>query len=74
MSELFVYSARRPADARWVYDDPSGVPDWPLVLSDELREAVEAAAAREGLTTQMWLAAVISRAVLSRAARTPSPA
>ena len=44
-------------DARWTYDDPSGVPDGPLTLEvpEQLRGPVELAAAREGVTAAVWV-------------------
>jgi hypothetical protein len=51
-----------PADARWVYDDPSGVPEAPLTLEvpASLRPGVERAAAGAGLTPTAWLVAHLS--------------
>lgn len=51
-----------PADGRWVYDDPSGVPETPLTLQipETLRPGVEAAAAGAGLTPTAWPAAHLS--------------
>jgi hypothetical protein len=57
-----------PSDARWSYDDPSGVPEAPLSvrLPDTLRGGVELAAAREGLTPSEWLIATVTRGLLPR--------
>ena len=48
-----------PADGRWVYEDPSGVPEAPLTLEvpASLRPSVERAAAGAGLTATQWLVA-----------------
>lgn len=62
MSDLLI-RAGLSRDARWSYDDPSGVPDTPLEVSlpEPLRGGVETAAAREGLSPTQWLAALVSR-------------
>jgi hypothetical protein len=64
MSDIFI-RASLPGDARWAYDDPSGVPEAPLALRvpDTLRGGVEQAAAREGVSPAAWLAALVSRAL-----------
>ncbi len=51
MSDLII-RALPPRDARWSYDDPSGVPEAPLAVSlpQPLRGGVETAAARAGLS------------------------
>ena len=51
-----------PSDTRWVYDDPSGVPEAPLTLEipESLRPGVETAAAGVGLTPREWLLAHVS--------------
>ena len=51
-----------PSNARWVYDDPSGVPEGPLTLEipESLRPRVESAAAGVGLTPREWLLARVS--------------
>ena len=51
-----------PADGRWVYEDPSGLPEAPLTLQvpESLRPGVETAAAGAGLTPTEWLAAHLS--------------
>jgi hypothetical protein len=72
MSELEL-RLNAPAEPRWTYDDPSGVPDWSLVVPEDLREEIAEAAAREGLTPAAWLAAVVARAGLARRAHRPSP-
>ena len=58
-----------PSDARWTYEDPSGVPDGPLSLEvpEQLRVPVELAAARDGVTTADW----VIRAVRSSLRPTP---
>jgi hypothetical protein len=45
----------------WVYDDPSGVPEAPLMvsLSEPLRGSVELAAASVGLSPAEWLARIV---------------
>jgi hypothetical protein len=57
-----------PSDARWSYDDPSGVAETPLSVRvpDTLRGGVEHAAAREGLTPSEWLITLVTRGLLSR--------
>jgi hypothetical protein len=64
MSDILI-RASLPGDARWTYDDPSGVPEAPLALHvpDTLRGSVEHAAAREGLSPAAWLAELVSRAL-----------
>ncbi|HEY5058440.1 MAG TPA: hypothetical protein VII51_05430 [Gaiellaceae bacterium] len=54
-----------PADGRWVYDDPSGLPDEPLALRVPagLRGDVETAAARAGVTPGEWLIRLVSRSL-----------
>ena len=48
-----------PADGRWVYEDPSGVPEEQLTLriSEALRPGVETAATGAGLTPTASLVA-----------------
>ena len=67
MSDILI-RASVPNDARWSYDDPSGVPETPLTVRvpDTLRGGVERAAAREGLTPSEWLIAFLTRGLLSR--------
>ena len=50
-------------DARWTYDDPSGVPEAPLevCVPEPLRTGIETAAARDGLTPTDWLLSLVSR-------------
>jgi hypothetical protein len=64
MSDLLI-RANVPRDARWVYDDPSGVPEAPLELRlpQPLRGSVETAAAREGLSAAQWLTALVYRSL-----------
>jgi hypothetical protein len=53
-----------PADPRWAYDDPSGVPDEAAVtvhLSEPLLESVREEAARYGVTPAAWLLALVQR-------------
>ena len=49
MSDILI-RASIPSDARWSYDDPSGVPEPPLAVRvpETLRGGVERAAARDG--------------------------
>jgi hypothetical protein len=51
-----------PADGRWVYDDPSGVPEAPLTFQvpESLRPGVERAASGAGLTPTEWLLSHLS--------------
>ena len=65
MSDLIIRSMP-PRDARWSYDDPSGVPEAPLEVSlpQPLRGGVETAAARAGLSPSQWLTALVSRSLL----------
>jgi hypothetical protein len=53
------------SDAHWVYDDPSGVPELPFTVSlpEPLREPVEHAAARAGISPSDWLALAVSRSL-----------
>lgn len=64
MSGLII-RALPPRDARWSYDDPSGVAEAPLEvrLPQPLRGGVETAAAREGLSPSQWLTALVSRSL-----------
>jgi hypothetical protein len=64
MSDLIIRSMP-PRDARWSYDDPSGVPDSPLEVSlpQPLRGSVETAAARAGLSPSQWLTALVTRSL-----------
>ncbi len=54
-----------PADGRWVYEDPSGVPEEPLAIRvpETLRSGVETAAARDGLTPTAWLLGLVTRSL-----------
>jgi hypothetical protein len=57
-----------PADPRWVYDDPSGLPEEVAVtlhLPEPLLESVRAEAARRGVTPTGWLLDLVDRAVHS---------
>jgi len=56
---------RLKSKTHWVYDDPSGVPEGPLLVSlpEPLRVPVEAAAANAGVTPADWLASVIRRSL-----------
>jgi hypothetical protein len=67
MSDILI-RASIPSDARWSYDDPSGVSEAPLTVRvpDTLRGGIERAAAREGLTPSEWLIAFVTRGLLSR--------
>lgn len=63
-----------PADGRWVYEDPAGVPEAPLTLEvpETLRPGVERAAVGAGLTPTEWLVAHLStslRPAITKAAR-----
>ena len=51
-----------PGNARWTYDDPSGVPEPPLAMHvpERLRSNVEIAAARDGLSPTEWLLALVT--------------
>jgi hypothetical protein len=51
-----------PADGRWYYEDPSGLPEPPLFVQvpESLRPGVETAAAGAGVTPTEWLVARIS--------------
>jgi hypothetical protein len=66
MSDMLI-RASMPRDARWSYDDPSGVPETPLtvLVPDTLRGGVERAAARDGLTPAEWLITVVARGLRS---------
>ena len=64
MSDMLIRTTS-PRDARWSYDDPSGVAETPLEvrLPQPLRGGVETAAAREGLSPSQWLTALVSRSL-----------
>ena len=64
MTDILI-RASMPHDARWHYDDPSGVPDEPLALRvpEALRGGVERAAAGDGLSPAAWLATLVTRAL-----------
>ncbi|MDX6471735.1 MAG: hypothetical protein QOK22_551 [Gaiellaceae bacterium] len=66
MSEILIH-ASLPSDARWAYDDPSGLPETTLSvpLPEPLRGRVEWAAAREGMTPSAWLLALVARGLPS---------
>ena len=66
MSDILI-RASIPGDARWSYDDPSGVPETPLAVRvpETLRGSVEHAAARDGLTPGEWLITLVTRGLLS---------
>jgi hypothetical protein len=51
-------------NAHWVYD-PSGLPEAPFTVSlpEPLREPVEHAAARAGISPSDWLALAVSRSL-----------
>jgi hypothetical protein len=67
MSDILI-RASIPGDARWSYDDPSGVAETPLSVRvpETLRGGVERAAAREGVTPSEWLIALVTRGLVSR--------
>jgi hypothetical protein len=55
-----------PADPRWVYDDPSGLPEEVSVtlhLPEPLLESVRAEAARRGVTPAGWLLDLVDRTI-----------
>lgn len=55
-----------PADPRWGYDDPSGVPDEVAVtvhLPEPLLASVRAEAARAGATPAAWLLDLVERSL-----------
>jgi hypothetical protein len=66
MPEIPIHTSA-PGDARWSYDDPSGVPETPLAVRvpETLRGGVERAAAREGLTPGEWLITLVTKGLLS---------
>jgi hypothetical protein len=66
MSDILI-RASMPRDARWSYDDPSGVAETPLSVRvpETLRGGVERAAAREGLTPGEWLISLVTRGLRS---------
>jgi hypothetical protein len=66
MSDILI-RASIPVDARWSYDDPSGVAELPVSvpLPEPLRGRVEWAAAREGVTPSEWLLALVARGLPS---------
>jgi hypothetical protein len=70
MSDILI-RASMPSDARWSYDDPSGVPEAPLSVQvpETLRGGVERAAARDGLTPGEWLITLVTRGLLSHSNR-----
>jgi hypothetical protein len=67
MSDILI-RASIPGDARWSYDDPSGIAEAPLavVVPETLRGGVERAASREGLTPGEWLITLVTKGLLSR--------
>ncbi|MDX6442896.1 MAG: hypothetical protein QOE43_2625 [Gaiellaceae bacterium] len=67
MSDILI-RASVPSEARWSYDDPSGVAEMPLSVRvpETLRGGVERAAARDGLTPGEWLITLVTRGLLSR--------
>jgi hypothetical protein len=73
MSDILI-RASIPGDARWSYDDPSGVDETPLAIRvpETLRGGVERAAARAGVTPGDWLLALVTRGLL--ASTTPKSA
>jgi hypothetical protein len=70
MSDILI-RASMPSDARWSYDDPSGVSEVPLSVQvpETLRGGVERAAARDGLTPGEWLITLVTRGLLSHSNR-----
>ena len=57
-----------PVDARWSYDDPSGLPDEvpvTLHLPETLLECVQRAAAESGVTPRHWVLELIERNIES---------
>jgi hypothetical protein len=60
---MFFHEQSAPRTTHWVYDDPSGVPEGPLMISlpEPLRGPVEVAAANEGLSPAEWLAETVRR-------------
>ena len=67
MSDILI-RASLPRDARWSYDDPSGVAETPLAIRvpDTLRGGVERAAARDGLSPGEWLLSLITKGLVSK--------
>jgi hypothetical protein len=58
-----------PGDARWGYDDPSGLPEEVSVtmrLPEPLLESVRAEAARTGVTPSGWLLDLVERTLHPR--------
>jgi hypothetical protein len=58
-----------PADPRWCYDDPSGVPDEVSVavqMPERLLDEVRVEAARRGVTPAAWLVDLVDRTVRVR--------
>jgi hypothetical protein len=70
MSDLYIRTSW-PTEARWSYDDPSGLPEGPLTftLPEPLRAPVEAAASRAGVTPARWLADLVSQTLRPTAPR-----
>ncbi|HEY7206903.1 MAG TPA: hypothetical protein VH416_01570 [Gaiellaceae bacterium] len=55
-----------PADPRWGYDDPSGVPDEVPVtvhVPETLLVSIQAEAARTGITPTAWLLDLVHRSL-----------
>jgi hypothetical protein len=67
MSDILI-RASIPRDARWSYDDPSGVPETSLavVVPETLRGGVERAAARDGLSAGEWLITLVTKGLLAK--------
>jgi hypothetical protein len=61
-----MYSNYVPADPRWGYDDPSGLPEEVAVtvhLPEPLLASVQEEAARKGTTPGAWLIDLVARAL-----------
>jgi hypothetical protein len=67
MSDILI-RASLPRDARWSYDDPSGVAETPLAIRvpETLRGGVERAAARDGLSPGEWLLSLVTKGLVSK--------
>ncbi len=67
MSDILI-RASIPRDARWSYDDPSGVAETPLAVRvpETLRGGVERAAARDGLSPGEWLLSLVTKGLVSK--------
>lgn len=66
MSGIVIASLLPPADPRWGYDDPSGLPDEVAVtvhVPEPLLASIQAEAGRAGVTPAAWLLDLVHRSL-----------